>query len=101
MRFFLLARVSQLAGYVRGAELAAARRGTTTRGLASAMGGVATAGVYAALGVLLATGTLPLSVAGTAVLAIRSAHGSPRQLRVAVHQCEEAGGYCTVYLASC
>ena len=41
MRSFLLARVSQLAGYVRRAELAAARRETTTRVVASAMGGVA------------------------------------------------------------
>ena len=101
MRSFLLARVSQLAGYVRRAELAAARRETTTRVLASAMGGVATAGVYASLGVLLATGTLPLSVAGTAVLAIRSAHGSLQQLMFAVNQCYEDGLYFSDYLAFC
>ena len=101
MRSFLLARVSQLAGYVRSAELAAARRETTTRVVASAMGGIATAGVYASLGVLLATGTLPLSVAGTAVLAIRSAHGSLQQLMFAVNQCYEEGLYFSDYLAFC
>src|SRR5580692_2951348 len=101
MRSFLLARVSQLAGYVRRAELAAARRETTTRVVASAMGGVATAGVYASLGVLLATGTLPLSVAGTAVLAIRSAHGSLQQLMFSVNQCYEDGLYFSDYLAFC
>jgi len=101
MRSFLLARVSQLAGYVRRAELAAAQRETTTRVLASVMGGVATAGVYASLGVLLATGTLPLSVAGTAVLAIRSAHGSLQQLMFAVNQCYEDGLYFSDYLAFC
>ena len=53
------------------------------------------------LGVLLATGTLPLSVAGTAVLAIRSAHGSLQQLMYSVNQCYEDGLYFSDYLAFC
>ena len=101
MRSFLMERVSRLAAYVRRAELTAARQQTVTRVAASAMGGVATAGVYAALGVLLATGELPLSVAGTAVLAIRSAHGSLEQLMFAVNQCYEEGLYFSDYLSFC
>jgi ATP-binding cassette, subfamily B, bacterial len=101
MRSFLMARVAQLAAYVRRAELTAARQQTVTRVAASAMGGVATAGVYASLGALLATGMLPLSVAGTAVLAIRSAHGSLEQLMFAVNQCYEEGLYFSDYLAFC
>ena len=101
MRSFLLARLSQLAGYVRRAELAAARRETVTQVLASAMGGIATAGVYTALGVLLAAGAMPLSVAGTAVLAISSAQGALQQLMYAVNQCYEEGLYFCDYLAFC
>jgi len=101
MRSFLLGRLSRLAAYTRDAELAAARRQTVTRVLASAMGGIATAGVYVALGALLAAGALPLSVAGTALLAIRSAQGSLQQLMYAVNQCYEEGLYFSDYLAFC
>jgi ATP-binding cassette, subfamily B, bacterial len=101
MRSFLIGRVSRLAAYVRSAELTAARRQTSTRVIASAMGGVATAGVYASLGGLLAAGALPLSVAGTAVLAIRAAHASLQQLMFAVNQCYEEGLYFSDYLAFC
>src|SRR2546425_4712076 len=54
----------------------AARRQAVTQLTAKAAGGVATAGVYVVLGVLLATGAVPLAVAGTAVLAIRSAQAA-------------------------
>jgi len=101
MRSFLMARVSQLAGYVRRAELNAAKQQTVTRVAASAMGGVATIGVYVSLGALLATDVLPLSVAGTAVLAIRSAQASLAQLMFAVNQCYEEGLYFSDYLAFC
>jgi len=101
MRSFLMDRVSRLAAYVRRAELTAARQQTVTRVAASALGGVATAGVYVSLGALLATGALPLSVAGTAVLAIRSAQGSLQQLMYAVNQCYEEGLYFSDYLAFC
>jgi len=101
MRSFLLGRLSRLAAYTRDAELTAARRQTVTRVVASVLGGVATAGVYASLGGLLAVGALPLSVAGTAVLAIRSAQGSLQQLMFAVNQCYEEGLYFSDYLAFC
>src|SRR5215831_9543968 len=101
MRSFLIERVRRLAAYARDAELTAARRQTVTRVIASAMGGIAAAGVYVALGGLLAAGALPLSVAGTALLAIRSAQGSLQQLMYAVNQCYEEGLYFTDYLAFC
>jgi len=101
MRSFLLDRVSRLAAYARNAELAAARRQTITKVVASVMGGIATAGVYAALGGLLAAGALRLSVAGTAVLAIRSAQAALQQLMYAVNQCYEEGLYFSDYLAFC
>ena len=101
LRAFLLGRVARLAAYAREAELTAARQRTVTQVLASAMTGVATVGVYATLGALLASGALPLSVAGTAVLALRSAAGSIQQLMYAVNQCYEEGLYFSDYLAFC
>ena len=98
---FLLARFRQLVAYERDAELAAARRQALTRVAANAAGGVATAGVYVVLGVLLAVGTVPLAVAGTAVLAIRSAQASLAQLLYAVNRCYEEGLYFSDYLAFC
>src|ERR1700727_606455 len=101
LRGFLLGRVARLAAYAREAELTAARQRTVTQVLASAMTGVATVGVYGTLGALLASGALPLSVAGTAVLALRSAAGSIQQLMYAVNQCYEEGLYFSDYLAFC
>ena len=101
LRHFMLARVARLAAYARDAEMKAASRQALTRVTAQAAGGVATAGVYAALGILLAVGTLPLAVAGTAVLAIRSAQASLNTLLYAVNQCYEEGLYFSDYLAFC
>jgi ATP-binding cassette subfamily B protein/ATP-binding cassette subfamily C protein len=101
MRAFLVARVSRLAAYARGAELRAARQQTATKVIGSALGGVATAGVYLVLGVLLATGILALSVAGTAVLALRSAAASLAQLMYSVNQCYEDGLYFSDYVSFC
>ena len=101
LRSFLVGRVARLAAYAREAELTAARQRTVTQVLASAMSGVATVGVYATLGALLAAGALPLSVAGTAVLALRSAAGSIQQLMFSVNQCYEEGLYFSDYLAFC
>jgi len=101
LRAFLIGRVARLAAYAREAELTAARQRTITQLLASAMSGVATVGVYATLGALLASGALLLSVAGTAVLALRSAAGSIQQLMYSVNQCYEDGLYFSDYLAFC
>ena len=101
MRPFLMDRLARVTAYVRDAELAAARRQTMTRVAANMMGGVATAGVYVSLGALLITGLLPLSAAGTAVLAIRSAGGSLQQLLNAVNRCYEEGLYFSDYADFC
>jgi ATP-binding cassette subfamily B protein/ATP-binding cassette subfamily C protein len=101
LRDFLVGRVSRLAAYVRNAELQAARRQTETKLVGSALGGLATAGVYAVLGVLLAAGWIALSVAGTAVLALRSAATSLQQLMYSVNQCYEDGLYFSDYQAFC
>jgi len=101
MRSFLLDRVSRLAAYARDAELDAARAQMITKAAASVLGGVATAGVYVALGALLAAGALPLSVAGTAVLAIRSAQAALQQLMYSVNQCYEEGLYFSDYQGFC
>jgi ATP-binding cassette subfamily B protein/ATP-binding cassette subfamily C protein len=97
----MLARVARLAAYARDAQLKAAGRQALTRITAQAAGGVATVAVYAALGILLAVGALPLAVAGTAVLAIRSAQASLNQLLYAVNQCYEEGLYFSDYLSFC
>ena len=101
LRHFMLARVARLAAYARDAEMKAASRQALTRVTAQVAGGVATAGVYVVLGILLAVGTLPLAVAGTAVLAIRSAQASLNTLLYAVNQCYEEGLYFSDYLAFC
>jgi len=101
LRQFLLERVGRLAAYERDARMEAARRQAFTQVVASAAGGIATAGVYVALGILLAVGALPLAVAGTAVLAIRSAQASLAMLMYAVNQCYEEGLYFSDYLAFC
>ena len=101
LRHFMLDRVARLAAYARDAQMKAAARQALTRIAAQAAGGVATAGVYVALGILLAVGALPLAVAGTAVLAIRSAQASLNTLLYAVNQCYEEGLYFSDYLAFC
>jgi ATP-binding cassette subfamily B protein/ATP-binding cassette subfamily C protein len=101
LRHFMLDRVARLAAYARDAQLKVANRQAATRVVAQAAGGIATAGVYAALGILLAVGAIPLAVAGTAVLAIRSAQASLGTLLYAVNRCYEEGLYFSDYLAFC
>jgi ATP-binding cassette, subfamily B, bacterial len=98
---FLLGRFRLLVAYERDAELVAARRQALTRVAANVASGIATGGVYVVLGILLAVGTVPLSVAGTAVLAIRTAQASLAQLLYAVNRCYEEGLYFSDYLAFC
>jgi ATP-binding cassette subfamily B protein/ATP-binding cassette subfamily C protein len=101
LRRFLLDRVAALAAYERDAQLDAARRQTITQVAANAAGGLATVGVYIALGILLIIGAVPLAVAGTAVLAIRSAQASLANLMYAVNRSYEEGLYFTDYLTFC
>jgi ATP-binding cassette, subfamily B, bacterial len=101
LRHFLLERVARLAAYARDAEMTAARRQAVTRVIAQVAGGVATTVVYTVLGIMLAVGFIPLAIAGTAVLAIRSAQASLAQLLYAVNKCYEDGLYFSDYLAFC
>jgi ATP-binding cassette subfamily B protein/ATP-binding cassette subfamily C protein len=101
LRHFMLNRVARLAAYARDAELRAAGQQARTRVIAQVATGVATAGVYVVLGVLLTVGWVPLAVAGTAVLAIRSAQASLATLLYAVNQCYEEGLYFSDYLSFC
>ncbi|WP_433151430.1 ABC transporter ATP-binding protein [Actinomadura nitritigenes] len=101
MRPFLLGEYDRFAAYQRRVELGLARRQTYVKITGDALKGVATAGVYVALGVMLWQGWVPLAVAGTAVLAIRSGQTSLANLVFAVNQCYEEGLYFGDYLAFC
>jgi ATP-binding cassette, subfamily B, bacterial len=94
----LLAQYRRVAGIYRDAQLALARRNVVTRLVGDAGSGLANGLVYVALGLLLAASWLPLAVAGTAVLAIRTSGSALSQLIHAVNSCYEEGLYLTDYL---
>lgn len=101
MRGFLLGEYDVLATYQRDVELDLARRQAVARVAGDVLQGIATAGVYGALGVMLWTGAVPLAVAGTAVLAIRTGQSSLANLVYAVNRCYEEGLYFGDYLGFC
>ncbi|RAY11764.1 ABC transporter ATP-binding protein [Actinomadura craniellae] len=101
MRGFLLRQYDRIAAYVRDAELDLARRQTLVRVSGDALQGVATAGVYVSLGLLLWLGKIPLAVAGTAVLAIRTGQTSLANLVYATNRVYEEGLYFRDYLDFC
>jgi len=97
MQDLLLGQYRRVAGVYRDAQLALARKNVITRLVGNAGTGVANGLVYVALGVLLAAAWLPLAVAGTAVLAIRTSRGALSELIHAVNRCYEEGLYLTDY----
>lgn len=97
MRRYVLGLYGRLTDSNVRTDLELAGRQTTTRAVGSALSGVATVFVYATLGALLATGHLPLAVAGTAVLAIQTGQSSLHNLVMAVNQLYEDGLYFTDY----
>ncbi|NKZ07280.1 ABC transporter ATP-binding protein [Actinomadura latina] len=101
MRTFLLDQYDRSAAHQRSVELDLARRQTLARVTGDMLKGVATALVYIALGIMLWKGAVPLAVAGTAVLAIRSGQSSLANLVFAVNQCYEEGLYFGDYLGFC
>jgi ATP-binding cassette, subfamily B, bacterial len=101
LRPFLMDRLSKLTAHAQNAEIRAARQQTATKLVAQVMTGIATAGVYAGLAWLLAAGILRLAIAGTAVLAIRSAQSSLANLLYAVNQTYEEGLYFSDYQKFC
>jgi ATP-binding cassette subfamily B protein/ATP-binding cassette subfamily C protein len=98
MQDFLLVQYQRVAGIYRDAQLALARKNVLTRLGGDAGSGLASGLVYVALGLLLAASWLPLAVAGTAVLAIRTSRSALSNLIHAVNSCYEEGLYLTDYL---
>ena len=101
MRAFLLRMYDAVAKAEQDVLLGLARRQTLARLVGEALGGLGTGLVYVALGLLLATGAVPLAVAGTAVLAIRSGQGSLSSLMYATNRLYEEGLYFTDFLTFC
>ncbi|MFB4267502.1 ABC transporter ATP-binding protein [Nonomuraea sp. GTA35] len=101
MRGFLLRMYDAVAKAEQDVLLGLARRQTLARLAGEALGGLGAALVYIALGVLLAVAAIPLAVAGTAVLAIRSAQGSLGRLMYATNRLYEEGLYFTDFLDFC
>ncbi|MEU6792045.1 ABC transporter ATP-binding protein [Nonomuraea wenchangensis] len=101
MRAFLLRVYDTVARAEQQEMLKLVRRQTLTRLTGQALGGLGSALVYVALGVLLAAGAIPLAVAGTAVLAIRSAQGSLSSLLFTTNTLYEQGLYFTDFLRFC
>ena len=101
MRAFLLRVYDKVARAEQEEMLKLVRRQTLTRLIGQALGGLGSALVYVTLGVLLAVGAIPLAVAGTAVLAIRSAQGSLSSLLFTTNTLYEQGLYFTDFLRFC
>ncbi|MGW0810542.1 ATP-binding cassette domain-containing protein, partial [Nonomuraea sp. NPDC002799] len=101
MRGFLLRMYDAVAKAEQDVMLVLARRQTVARLVGEALGGVGTGLVYGALGLLLAFAAIPLAVAGTAVLAIRSAQQSLSNLIFATNRLYEEGLYFTDFLEFC
>ncbi|MET7331039.1 ABC transporter ATP-binding protein [Nonomuraea sp. NPDC005650] len=101
LRGFLLGQYAKVADLEQDVQLDVARRRAATKAGGDLLTGVATAGVYVVLGVLLAAGVIPLSVAGAAVLAIRTGQVSLTALIQTMNRLYEAGLYFGDYLAFC
>ncbi|KAB8177297.1 ABC transporter ATP-binding protein [Microbispora catharanthi] len=98
MRGFLLRMFDAVARGEQRVMLDLARRQTVARVLGEALGGLGQGAVYVALGLLLAAGAVPLAVAGTAVLAIRSGQTSLSNFMYATNRLYEEGLYFTDFL---
>ncbi|GIH69843.1 ABC transporter ATP-binding protein [Sphaerimonospora thailandensis] len=98
MRGFLLRIHESVARGEQKVMIDLARRQTVARIVGEALGGIGQGVVYVALGVLLAAGAVPLAVAGTAVLAIRSGQSSLANFMFATNRLYEEGLYFTDYL---
>ncbi|MFC3996184.1 ABC transporter ATP-binding protein [Nocardiopsis sediminis] len=101
MRAFLLAEYTVIADHVRAVMLGVAWRQTQVRAAGDAVGGAATVLTYIVLGVLLQVGSVPLAVAGTAVLAIRQGQTSLNQLLYSLNYCYESALFFNDFLEFC
>ncbi|MBT2228071.1 ABC transporter ATP-binding protein [Nonomuraea sp. NEAU-A123] len=101
MRGFLLRMYDAVARAEQQVMLSLAKRQMWARVVGEALGGLGSGLVYLALGILLAIAAIPLAVAGTAVLAIRSGQGSLSSLMFATNHLYEEGLYFTDFLEFC
>jgi ATP-binding cassette subfamily B protein len=98
-RQFLLDEYRQVADLLRDQEVAVGLAQARARVAGRALTGVALGVTFVLLGLLLSAGWIPLAVAGTAVLAIRSAFGALGRLVQAANQLFEQGLYVADYEA--
>ncbi|GAB1822104.1 ABC transporter ATP-binding protein [Herbidospora sp. RD11066] len=101
MRGFLLRVYDMVARKEQDVMVDLARRQTTARLIGEALGGLGTGLVFLALGLLLAGGSVPLAVAGTAVLAVRTGQGALQRLLYSVNRSYENGLYFTDFIDFC
>ncbi|GAA3587948.1 ABC transporter ATP-binding protein [Nonomuraea rosea] len=99
LRDFLLGEYAKVADLEQDVQLDVARRRTGVKATGDLLTGGATLAVYGALAALLAAGVIPLAVAGTAVLAIRTGQSSLAGLIQTLNRLYEAGLYFGDYLA--
>lgn len=96
---FVLAQYREAADQLRDEEVRLAVAQAHTAAFGRAIGGVGLVVGFAALGLLLQAGWIPLAVAGTAVIAIRSGAGALGRLVRAGNQLFEQGMYVADYRA--
>ncbi|MEV0387572.1 ATP-binding cassette domain-containing protein [Nonomuraea sp. NPDC050643] len=101
MRDFLLDQYDDVARVSENAHIDLARRQALARIAGDATSGTVAGLVYAALFVLLATGVVPLPIAGGAILAIRMGRASLSELVGAANGVYDEGLYFSDYLDFC
>jgi ATP-binding cassette subfamily B protein/ATP-binding cassette subfamily C protein len=98
LRDFLLGEYAKVADLEQDVQLDVARSRTMVKAGGDLLTGAATLAVYGALAWLLAAGVIPLAVAGTAVLALRTGQSSLAGLVQTLNRLYEAGLYFGDYL---
>jgi ATP-binding cassette subfamily B protein/ATP-binding cassette subfamily C protein len=101
MRAFLLRQFAAVAGSEQAEQLRLARGQAFARTLGEVVGGIGRALTYGMLGVLLVVGTIPLAVAGTAMLVVRVGQTVISAVLMAVGRCYGEGLHLTDYLDFC
>ncbi|MEV4115130.1 ATP-binding cassette domain-containing protein [Nonomuraea sp. NPDC049695] len=101
MRDFLLQQYDDVARVSENAHIGLAGRQALARITGEATSGIVGGLVYAALCVLLATGVVPLAIAGGAILAIRMGRSSLSELIRAANGVYDEGLYFSDYLDFC
>lgn len=96
-RRFVLDEYRQVADLLRDQEVRVGQAQAYTRAVGRAFAGLAIGATFVMLGVLLHAGWIPLAVAGTAVIAIRSTTAALGRLVLAANQLSEQGLYVTDY----